>query len=176
MKKSEVFQNVFFLFYILGISNTFGRIGTCWISDIPWINSLWSCVAALLLTGVILIATPFCQGYWMFITVSCLFGFFSAALQMNPVIMVDLLGVENLSLALGYVMIFRGIGILSGPPTAGAVYDSSKSYNIPFYLAGGFIILSSLVLSIAAIFQKPKGKAGPKTISYNANDVKNIEM
>ena len=95
---------------------------------------------------------------------------------MNPVIMVDLLGVENLSLALGYVMIFRGIGILSGPPTAGAVYDSSKSYNIPFYLAGGFIIFSCLILAIAAIFQKPKGKAGPKTISYNANDVKNIEM
>ena len=66
--------------------------------------------------------------------------------------------------------------LLSGPPTAGAVYDSSKSYDIPFYLAGGFIILSSMVLSIAAIFQKPKGKAGPKTISYNANDVKNIEM
>ena len=61
--------------------------------------------------------------------VSCLFGFFSAALQMNPVIMVDLLGVENLSLALGYVMIFRGIGILSGPPTAGAIYDATHSYE-----------------------------------------------
>jgi MFS family permease len=90
--------------------------------------------------------------------VSSLFGFFSAALQMNPVIMVDLLGVENLSLALGYVMIFRGIGILSGPPTAGAVYDATNSYDIAFYLAGGFIIFSCMILTVAAIFQKPKPK------------------
>ena len=140
----------------LGISNTFGRIGTCWISDIPWMNSLWSCVIALFVSGVTLIVTPFCASYSTFMIVSLLFGFFSAALQMNPVIMVDLLGVENLSLALAYVMIFRGVGILCGPPTAGAVYDGTLSYNIPFYLAGGFIGLSSLILTIAAIFQKPK--------------------
>ena len=100
---------------------------------------------------------------------SCLFGFFSAALQMNPVIMVDLLGVENLSLALGYVMIFRGIGILSGPPTAGAVYDANQSYDIPFYLAGGFIILSCMVLTIAAIFQKPKPKHDSKEKKRNVD-------
>ena len=139
-----------------GITNTFGRIGVCWISDIVWMNSLWSCVFSLLVTGVTLVAYPFCTSYLTYMISSCLFGFFSAALQMNPVIMVDLLGVENLSLALGYVMIFRGIGILSGPPFAGAVYDANQSYDIPFYLAGGFIILSCMVLTIAAIFQKPK--------------------
>ena len=55
-------------------------------------------------------------------------------------------------------MIFRGIGILCGPPTAGAVYDGTLSYNVPFYMAGGFIVLSSLILTIAASFQKPKKK------------------
>ena len=145
-----------------GITNTFGRIGVCWISDIAWMNSLWSCVFSLLVTGVTLVAYPFCTSYLTFMISSCLFGFFSAALQMNPVIMVDLLGTENLSLALGYLMIFRGIGVLSGPPAAGAVYDAYKSYNIPFYLAGGFIILSCMVLTIAAVFQKPKPKYDSK--------------
>jgi len=157
-----------YLISAMGISNTFGRIGTCWISDIPMINSLWSCVMALLITGVTLIAVPFCKSYVEFMIASILFGFFSAALQMNPVIMVDLLGVENLSLALGYVMIFRGIGVFSGPPTAGLVYDGTNSYDIPFYLAGGFIVLSSLVLTFAAVFQKPRRKM------ENSNGVKKI--
>ena len=145
-----------------GITNTFGRIGVCWISDIAWMNSLWFCIFSLFVAGVMLVAYPFCTSYLTFMISSCLFGFFSAALQMNPVIVVDLLGVENLSVALGYLMIFRGIGILIGPPAAGAVYDAYKSYDIPFYLAGGFIILSSMVLTNAAIFQKPKPKHDSK--------------
>ena len=123
---------------------------------------------ALLITGVTLIVVPFCKSYVEFMVVSILFGFFSAALQMNPVIMVDLLGVENLSLALGYVMIFRGVGVFSGPPIAGLGYDGTKSYDVPFYVAGGLIVLSSLVLLFAAVFQKPRPKM------ENSNGVKNI--
>jgi MFS family permease len=46
-----------YLISAMGITNTFGRIGVCWISDIAWMNSLWSCVAALLFTGMYVICS-----------------------------------------------------------------------------------------------------------------------
>merc|ERR1719219_3146520 len=140
---------------VMGIANIFGRIGVCWIDDIRCLNSLWSCVFALLVSGLTMVFTPFCTSYIEFIVVALFFGFFSAALQMNPLIVVNLLGLENLALALGYIQFFRGIGILVGPPVAGALYDATLSYDIAFYASGGCIILSSLILSIVAISQKP---------------------
>jgi len=157
-----------YLISAIGVINTFGRIGTCWISDIPWLNSLWSCVVALFITGITLVATPFCTSYAEFMTVALFYGFFSASLQMNPVIMIDLLGVEKLSLALGYNQCFKAIGILAGPPIAGALYDGTLSYNVPFFLAGGCFVLSGLVLTIAAIFQKPP-------VGKTKNDVKDSQ-
>lgn len=32
-----------------------------------------------------------------------------------------------------------------GPPVAGSVFDATQSYDVPFYMAGGFLILASLV-------------------------------
>merc|ERR1719266_2970161 len=78
-----------YLISAIGVINTFGRIGTCWISDIPWLNSLWCCVVALFVTGITLVATPFCTSYAELMTVALFYGFFSASLQMNPVIMID---------------------------------------------------------------------------------------
>ena len=32
-----------------------------------------------------------------------------------------------------------------GPPVAGAVYDATQSYDVSFFLAGGFMVLVSFV-------------------------------
>jgi cyanate permease len=32
-----------------------------------------------------------------------------------------------------------------GPPVAGSVFDATQSYDVPFYMAGGFLILASFV-------------------------------
>ena len=46
-----------------------------------------------------------------------------------------------------------------GPPVAGAVYDATNSYDISFYMAGGFLILASLISFAAQILQKKKQQA-----------------
>jgi len=38
---------------------------------------------------------------------------------LTPLILVDLLGVEKLSNSYGFVLLFRGAGIICGPPFAG---------------------------------------------------------
>jgi hypothetical protein len=32
-----------------------------------------------------------------------------------------------------------------GPPVAGSVYDATQSYDAAFYMAGGFLVVSSFI-------------------------------
>lgn len=43
-----------------------------------------------------------------------------------------------------------------GPPLAGMGYDYTGAYNLSFYLAGGFIILSGALLFILPILNRYK--------------------
>ena len=47
-------------------------------------------------------------------------------------------------------------GALLGPPIAGAIYRANEEYDIPFYTAGGFFILASLISVGAQILQRKK--------------------
>ena len=50
-------------------------------------------------------------------------------------------------------------GALLGPPIAGAIfYRANEEYDIPFYTAGGFFILASLISVGAQILQRKKKK------------------
>jgi len=40
-----------------------------------------------------------------------------------------------------------------GPPMAGSVYDATLSYDVSFYLAGGFLIIASAISFGAQILQ-----------------------
>ena len=43
-----------------------------------------------------------------------------------------------------------------GPPVAGAVYDATQSYDVSFFLAGGFLVLASFVSFGAQILHRRK--------------------
>lgn len=64
------------------------------------------------------------------------------------------MGVDQLAKTFGIVLIGRGIASLLGTPLAGIVYDYTKSYNICFYLAGGLLILSSVISWLIPLFHK----------------------
>ena len=56
-----------------------------------------------------------------------------------------------------------------GPPVAGAVYDATETYDVPFFMAGGFLILASLI-SFAAQFLQRRQKR--KNAEENAKEQK----
>ena len=45
-----------------------------------------------------------------------------------------------------------------GTPVAGAVFDATQSYDVSFYMAGGFLILASFISFGAQLLQKKKQK------------------
>ena len=55
-------------------------------------------------------------------------------------------------------LIFRGVSSIIGPPIAGAVYESTESYNISFFLAGGFLLIAAIFSVIADIVRRTEDK------------------
>ena len=63
------------------------------------------------------------------------------------------LGLDNLSQAMGYMMIFRASSIV-GPPVAGLLFEATMSYDLTFILAGIVYTIAAILVAIAAILQK----------------------
>ena len=131
-----------------------GRVVAGWFSDFAWVNPLLVTNLAILLSGVCTMILPFCVSYYTFVTVALAFGFFVAAyISLGSIVLVELLGIDNLTSAFGLLTLFRGIGTMIGPPIAGSVFDQTQRYDICFYMAGGFLILSALMGSMAHALQ-----------------------
>ena len=63
------------------------------------------------------------------------------------------LGLDNLSQAMGYMMVFRASSIV-GPPVAGLLFEATLNYDLTFILAGSVYTISAILIAIAAILQK----------------------
>ena len=142
-----------------GVSNTVGRVVAGCISDLSWINSLLVTNLALLFGGVSISILPFCTSYEAFVVITILFGFFAAAyISLTSIILVDLLGLDNLTSAFGLLSLFKGVSSVMGSPIAGAVFDATGNYDISFYMAGSFLVGASLVSFSAQALQMKKLK------------------
>ena len=65
--------------------------------------------------------------------------------------MLSIPGLEKLTSSFGLLGLFEGFACLIGTPIGGAVFDATKSFIIPFYMAGGFFILASIFGFLAQI-------------------------
>jgi len=50
--------------------------------------------------------------------------------------------------------LFRGAAAIVGSPLAGAVYDATKSYDIPFFMAAGFFAISTITSFLAPTLKR----------------------
>uniref|UniRef100_A0A0K2UYI8 Major facilitator superfamily (MFS) profile domain-containing protein n=1 Tax=Lepeophtheirus salmonis TaxID=72036 RepID=A0A0K2UYI8_LEPSM len=143
------------LISIIGISNTFGRVLAGWFSDFEFVNSLVVTNIALFLSGISVLLLPVFNSYTAYAIIALLFGFFVAAyVSLTSIVLVDLMGLDNLTSSFGLLVLFRGISSMFGPPLAGAVFDATHSYETTFFMAGGFLILSGFVSTLADIYQR----------------------
>lgn len=70
-------------------------------------------------------------------------------ISLTSIILVDLLGLEKLTNAFGLLILFRGAAAIVGSPLAGAVYDATNSYDIPFFMASAFFAVSTVTSFMA---------------------------
>ncbi|CAC5399656.1 Monocarboxylate transporter 14,Monocarboxylate transporter 9 [Mytilus coruscus] len=106
-----------FLLSVIGISNTFGRILFGWIADRKGVNRLMLYGTSLVICGTANVMNPLNDSKVYLMSYASVYGMFIGVfLSLNPVILVDLLGLERLNKSLGLLMMFQGIATFLGPP------------------------------------------------------------
>lgn len=110
---------------------------------------------AIFFSGLCVLVFPFCQSYAALVVVSLLFGLFvSAYVSLTSIILVDLLGLDNLTSAFGLLVLFRGVSTLIGPPLAGSLYDATQSFDISFYISGLSLFLAAAVSVLVDVINR----------------------
>ncbi|XP_065084865.1 uncharacterized protein LOC135707064 isoform X2 [Ochlerotatus camptorhynchus] len=139
-----------FLISIIGITNTVGRIVCGYVADFPSVDALFMNNVCLVISTFAVSLTPFCHTYPAYVAMAIAFGIAVAGyISLTSIILVDLLGLDKLTNAFGLLILFRGAATIVGSPLAGALYDATKTYSIPFFVAGGLFGLSA-IFSFAA--------------------------
>ena len=73
---------------------------------------------------------------------------------LETIVLVEILGLENLTSAFGLILLFQGLASMIGTPIAGAVYDIVGNYNTSFYIASASFVLASILGLVAQFLQR----------------------
>lgn len=144
-----------FLISIIGITNTFGRVICGYVADFPRVDSLFLNNICLVVSTIAVALTPACASYGAYVAMCIFFGAaISGYISLTSIILVDLLGLDKLTNAFGLLILFRGAAAIVGSPLAGAVYDSTSSYDIPFYMAAAFFGIATITSFMAPAMKR----------------------
>ena len=71
------------------------------------------------LSGVSVLILPFCTSYLLYVVMVSMFGFFTSFVILETIVLVEILGLENLTSAFGLILLFQGLASMIGTPIAG---------------------------------------------------------
>jgi len=110
------------LISIIGIASTFGQILMGYIGDQSCINRLLFYIAMTCIAGFATLTVPLLRSFSMLATYCAVYGFFmSANFSLTTIIVVELLGMDQLTNAYGFVTMAEGLANVFGPPLAGEI-------------------------------------------------------
>ncbi|XP_032677475.1 monocarboxylate transporter 9-like isoform X2 [Odontomachus brunneus] len=146
------------LLSIIGITNTIGMVALGWAGDQSWMNVSKTYTWCLIACGVAtVLMSLFTYHYTFLVASSAAFGlFFASNFSFTPVILVQLIPLERFTTAYGLTLLCQGIGNLLGPPLAGWLFDVTGSWNLSFFMAGGWIIFSGILIGIVPYTKNQK--------------------
>ncbi|KAG1680874.1 Monocarboxylate transporter 12 [Nymphon striatum] len=120
------------LLSVIGISNTIGRVITGWVSDIPRVDALTVNNITLCLGGITTLLVPLCPDYPSMCFLCVCYGTFMAPyIALTSIVVVDLLGLDQLTNAFGLLTLFRGVAVIVGTPIAGKYYNLLQFVSYP---------------------------------------------
>ncbi|CAH2211209.1 jg3514 [Pararge aegeria aegeria] len=138
-----------FMLSLIGITNTIGMVSLGWIGDFPKVSISNLYAVCLILCGASVAAIPkAASNYWILASICSSFGLlFAASFTFTPSLLVTLVSLDDFTSAYGLVLLAQGIGHLIGPPLSGLIYDLTSSWELSFYLAGGWIVVAGVLIS-----------------------------
>jgi Major Facilitator Superfamily len=163
------------LISLIGIVNMFGEIVLGWCGDREQLSPSVVYAICMGLCGVSVILIPLFFTYTWMCVLSSAFGLFIAAnYSLTSIILVNLVDLDRFTNAYGLLLLVQGIANLVGPPLAGMAYDVTGNYDLSFYLAGGFIFISGVLLLILPLlnsYRKYQRRRESKCDATTVNEV-----
>ncbi|XP_063079280.1 monocarboxylate transporter 10 [Engraulis encrasicolus] len=126
------------LLMCLGITSAVGRLIFGQVADyVPGPNKVFLQVASFLVIGLMSMMIPLCNIFGGLIAVCLLMGLFDGCFIciMAPIAF-ELVGAQDVSQAIGFLLGMMSVPMTVGPPIAGYLRDKLGTYDVAFYLAG----------------------------------------
>ncbi|XP_045498925.1 monocarboxylate transporter 2 isoform X2 [Colias croceus] len=130
----------------IGIANIVGRVACGLVSSMPKVSPLWLNNIALSAGGIAtMISGLYYHDAYQF-AYCAIFGLAVACFaSLRSILVVEYIGLEQLTNCFGLFLLFQGLGAVLGAPIAGALMDMTQSYEIAFYVSGGFLLFSAVI-------------------------------
>ncbi|XP_035902459.1 uncharacterized protein LOC118507701 [Anopheles stephensi] len=143
------------LIAIIGILNMVGEVVLGWMGDRKSVNANYTYAICMALCGLVTALVPLFKDYTSLSVLAGGFGLFIAAnYSLTSIILVELITLERFTNAYGLLLLVQGVANLVGPPLAGWISDLTESYDLAFYLAGFFIVISGALLLVLPTIMK----------------------
>ncbi|KAI8778863.1 monocarboxylate transporter 12 isoform X1 [Biomphalaria glabrata] len=144
---------------IAGVFDTAGRIVAGLVFDLPRIKFLRPVLFNSFIFAIagISFLLPSMTSFASFCVVCSVYGVLTGAyISQKSVVIVDILGIENLSTSFGLLICFQAVGMCAGPPLSGAFRDTFGSFDEAFYLGGGFMTAAGMLMVLSNILLRTK--------------------
>lgn len=136
------------LLMCIGITSGVGRLIFGRVADyVSGVNKVYLQVTSFVVIGLMSMMIPLCKIFGGLIAVCLLMGLFDGCFIciMAPIAF-ELVGSQNVSQAIGFLLGMMSVPMTVGPPIAGFLRDRLGSYEVAFYLAGIPPIIGGAVL------------------------------
>ena len=136
----------------IGGGSIAGRLTSSVLVMRPQVKPLHMIRAAISLAIPLPLLITVVDEFWMFSLVCLMFGFLTGIwIAGTSPFLASLLGMTNMSSALGLLTFAQGAGCLISPPLAGLVLEHSGNILAALYMSGAFLLTSASVYSLAII-------------------------
>ncbi|XP_029318653.1 monocarboxylate transporter 10 isoform X2 [Cottoperca gobio] len=138
------------LLMCIGITSGVGRLIFGRAADyVNGVNKVYLQVTSFFIIGLMSMMIPLCHIFGGLIAVCLLMGLFDGCFIciMAPIAF-ELVGDEDVSQAIGFLLGLMSVPMTVGPPIAGFLRDRLGSYDVAFYLAGIPPIVGGAVLCL----------------------------
>ncbi|XP_075410101.1 monocarboxylate transporter 10 [Tenrec ecaudatus] len=170
------------LLMCIGITSGVGRLLFGRIADyVPGVKKIYLQVISFFFIGLMSMMIPLCSIFGALIAVCLIMGLFDGCfISIMAPIAFELVGDQDVSQAIGFLLGFMSVPMTVGPPIAGLLRDNLGSYDVAFYLAGIPPLVGGAVLCFipwihnktqGGTNQSPGGEKMEKMLEENQNSV-----
>lgn len=150
-----------FVISIMGGFDTVGRMGTGFLFDFnrlrPFRPLFYN--VFLFMIAVIAFLLPSMDTYVSLCIVAAIFGLLCGGyISQKSVIIVDMLGAQNMASSFGMLICFQGVGSGIGPPLSGFFKDIFGSFTEVFYLGGSIMTIAGTFMIFCNLFLRKQQK------------------